>query len=306
MLFILCNAIIALQCYSISHFNTEMQAVITPTALDTINSNRIKALFLGIDVPKPKTARQTKTDEVWQIPVGEKDYLEAWLVKTTTGRKGIVALFHGFMNEKSMMLREAFAYKRMGYDVLLVDFIGSGGSSGNQCTIGYYEAENVKSVYDYLKNRNADDNIFLGGFSMGAVAIIKAQHDYEMDVSGIIIEAPFGRLEETIAARADIVGIPATPASQFVTFWFGAVNGFNAFAFNPEEDIQTITVPTLLLFGGKDQYISPEEAQRIYDNSGSSTKQIHIFPHARHHTYMNSYRKEWTKITSDFLTEHSH
>ncbi len=48
------------------------------------------------------------------------------------------------------MLDKAEEFEKMNYKVLLVDFMGSGGSEGNQTTVGFKEADEVKTVFEYI------------------------------------------------------------------------------------------------------------------------------------------------------------
>jgi hypothetical protein len=89
------------------------------------------------------------------------------------------------------MLDKSDIFLSEGYNSFLVDFMGSGGSEGNQKSIGFLEAEHVKSCFDYLTN-NGEHNIYLFGTSMVAAATMKAIHDYDIKPKGIIIECPFG------------------------------------------------------------------------------------------------------------------
>ena len=76
--------------------------------------------------------------------------------------------------KKSSLLDKAEIFLNLGYNTFLVDFMGSGGSDGNQTTIGFYEAEEVKTAFNYLE-ACGEKNIILFGTSMGAAAIMKAQ-----------------------------------------------------------------------------------------------------------------------------------
>lgn len=64
------------------------------------------------------------------------------------------------------MLDKAEIFNQLGYSAFLVDFMGSGGSEGNQTTIGFLEAEQVKVSFNYIK-QSGEHNIFIYGTSMG-------------------------------------------------------------------------------------------------------------------------------------------
>jgi alpha-beta hydrolase superfamily lysophospholipase len=152
--------------------------------------------------------------------------IECWKINTENSR-GTVILFHGYDNSKSSMIGRSNEFIKMGYSTLLVDFMGSGGSEGMQTTIGFKEAEEVKSCYDYARSKG-EQNIILFGTSMGAAAILKAIHDYKIIPSDIIIECPFSAIFSAVCNRFEAVNIPIFPLAPILTFWevWKMVSGF--------------------------------------------------------------------------------
>src|SRR5581483_2053857 len=57
----------------------------------------------------------------------------------------LIALFHGYGASKSSLLSAAEALHHLGYGTLLVDFYGSGGSSGSGTASGVKAADDVGS-----------------------------------------------------------------------------------------------------------------------------------------------------------------
>jgi uncharacterized protein len=106
-------------------------------------------LLTGVDVPRPEnreTPRAVNLDyERHVFPGGRGVPLEAWLVRRTDPR-GTVILFHGHAASKDSQLREAKAFHALGFNAFLVDFYGSGGSGGNETTIGFFEALDVSNA----------------------------------------------------------------------------------------------------------------------------------------------------------------
>ena len=123
------------------------------------------------------------------------------------------------------MLDKADAFLNAGYNVLLVDFIGAGGSEGVQTTIGYHEAVNVRTCFEYLRSAG-EDNIILFGTSMGAVAILRSISDLGVRPEAIIIECPFGTMRQTVMARFTMMNLPSFPMADLLVFWGGLENGF--------------------------------------------------------------------------------
>jgi uncharacterized protein len=189
----------------------------------------------------------------------------------------------------------------MGYNTLLVDFMGAGGSEGVQTTIGYKEAEEVKDCYAYLMDQG-HSKIHLFGTSMGAVAIMRAVAEYQIQPSSIMIECPFGTMYKTVKARFEILHVPTFPMASMLMFWGGVQNGFWAFSHNPETYAQAIKCPTLLLYGLRDPKVSREEIEAIYNNL-QARKQLVTFPLAEHENYLKKYKPEWTATVAQFLEQ---
>lgn len=99
----------------------------------------VEVLIDGPRVPRPEN-RRTPADiglayERHVFRGGRGVALEAWLVHRTDAH-GTVVLFHGHAASKDSQLREARAFHGMGFNALLVDFYGSGGSDGSGTSIG--------------------------------------------------------------------------------------------------------------------------------------------------------------------------
>lgn len=260
-------------------------------------TQKLSILLFGVHNPRPANITQPSSS-FETIKLKSNKEIECWSIRCDSA-KGTVILFHGYSGEKSSMLDKAEVFLQLGYNILLVDFMGSGGSEGNQTTIGFYEAEEVKTAFDHVKQQG-EKNIILFGTSMGAVAIMKAENDYKLDAGSIIIECPFATMLETVEARFKTMHIPAFPLANLLVFWGGLQNGFNAFSHKPEEYARNITCPTLLLYGEQDVKVHKNEIDRIFSNL-KGYKQLKLYPLAGHENYLTRYRNEWTHDVSQFI-----
>lgn len=261
-------------------------------------SEKLKALFFGISNPRPYNS-VFPSQKYQQIKLKSNKIIDCWHIKNNNS-KGTVILFHGYRGCKSGMLDKGNLFLEMGYSILLIDFMGSADSEGNQSTIGYFESEEVKTAFNYIKT-NGEKNIILFGTSMGAVAIMKALNDYQLNCSSIIIECPFGSMLETAKARFRILGIGSFPMANFLVFWGGLQNGFNAFSHNPTEYAKKIRVPTLLLYGEKDSKVSKREIVTIFNNL-KGNKVLKTYQNAGHENYLIKHKTEWVIDVTTFLS----
>ena len=258
---------------------------------------KLKTAILGVEIPRPANDFTPPCAyETLLIPYPQK--LEAWYIKAEKP-KGTVLLFHGYCGKKSSMLSRAHAYINMGYNTLVLDFTGSGGSDGMQTTIGYKEAAQVKACYDYIKARG-EQHIVLCGTSMGAVAIMKALNDDALQPSACILECPFGTMYQTTAIRFKLMKLPEYPMAPLLVFWGGLENGFWAFSHNPEQYAKQIHCPTLLIYGERDDRVTRKEIDHIYQNL-SCAKQLTCYPAAGHANYLGICPDDWKRDVSSFL-----
>ena len=294
--FIVMNIVTFFHAYKFTHFANTGAPKTKPENLTT--SQKAGILLFGVNNPKPVN-KQVPSQKFTTLHLKSNVTIECWSIKTPNA-KGTVVLFHGYAGKKSDMITKSDEFIKMGYSTLLVDFMGSGGSGGNQTTIGYREAEEVKTCFDYLTNQGVK-NIYLFGTSMGAVAILKAIDDYQIQPKAIIIECPFGTMYKTVCARFTVMKVPTIPLAGMLMFWGGLQNGFWAFSHNPETYAKNVNCPTLLLYGEKDSRVSREETDAIYTNL-PGIKELKTYPLAGHEDYIKQYKEQWVGDVNAFLS----
>ena len=201
-------------------------------------------------------------------------------------------MVHGITSNKGTMTDEAYAFIRMGYRVLLMDLRGHGNSEGNSTTIGYRETEEIKLAYDFVKGKG-EQKIYAYGISLGAVVIIKAVHDYDLELTGIVADLPFASLQSYLKARARMLGFPEQPFSFLTTAWIGIEKGFNGYAFKTTHYAVDVKCPVLLQVGALDAFVPMSDSQKIYEALGSSEKKMVIYGRAGHESLMYADPMKW-------------
>ncbi|MDB5260822.1 MAG: hypothetical protein JWQ14_103 [Adhaeribacter sp.] len=298
-LFLGLNIIAYNHAYHFTHFTAPENAS-KINAYTLSGTDKLKALFLGVATPRPENKKVPLRPYEHILLPGEKT-LDGWLIPVPDP-SGTVILFHGYGGEKSSLLDKATEFNKLGYNTFLVDFTGSGGSAGNQTTIGFYEAEQVERSFAYIRQR-ISGKVFLFGTSMGAVAILKALQDYPVQPTAIILECPFGSLYKTVSARFRLLNIPAFPFAGLLVFWGGVQHNFWTFSHNPVTYAKAATCPALLLYGEQDPKVSRAEIDEIYLNL-RGPKQLKTYPEAGHENYLIAYKKEWVRDVADFLNHY--
>lgn len=296
---VLANVMAFFHARKFTHFDPEATNVADPSKVSLMQ--KVGILFTGVSLPRPATKRNpARPCETIYLSGDQK--IACWQMKVPEA-KGTVILFHGYGGEKSDMLDRAYVLLDAGYNVLLPDFRGAGASEGNECTIGYKEADDVKACVRYLQQEGKQP-VFLLGASMGAAAVMRACSRASLPVKALILECPFASMRQTVKNRFEMVGVPSFPLADLLVFWGGTQNGFNAFTHNPEDYARKIKIPVLLLYGKKDDRVKPFEISDIYRNL-AGPKSLIEYPLAGHESYLNRYREQWTQDVLHFLQQQS-
>ena len=294
--FLCFNLIAYIQGYTFTHFSETATEKSDADSLSPLQ--KLGILFTGISNPRPENNRLPQFPyELVEIP-SRGEVLEAWYTEVPES-KGDVILFHGYRSKKCDMLERAELIQEMGFNTLLPDFPGSGGSTGNTTTIGYWESQDVGAAVAFLRAKGSD-KLFLQGTSMGAAAVLKAVSEDPAGIEGIIIECPFQSLLKATQIRFETMGIPAFPAAQFLVFWGGIQHGFWGFSHSPAAYAKEVELPTLMIYGEKDPRVKPSETEAIFENLVGE-KELLLFPEAAHGNYLNVDPQKWENGVEKFL-----
>ncbi|MCL2104013.1 MAG: lysophospholipase [Kiritimatiellaeota bacterium] len=296
LLFALMNGVAFFHAYTFTHF-ARHTATRTKSAKDLTVGEKIVALTIGVSNPRPEN-KTVPTHAYQTVTLNSNTEIECWSI-AAENPKGTVVLFHGFNSAKSSLLDRADVFHALGYNTFLVDFMGSGGSEGNLTTIGFWEAKQVKTCVDYLTGQG-EQNIYLFGVSMGAVALMKAIRDEGVRPRGIIMECPFASMYRTVCVRFEIMRVPTFPMAGLLVFWGGMQHGFWAFAHRPTDYAKSITCPALLFYGVQDERVGRTEIDAIFTNL-AGPKTLKVYPTAGHANDLFKHKDEWTRDVQHFF-----
>jgi alpha-beta hydrolase superfamily lysophospholipase len=297
------NVLAFMQARAMTSFAGNGERTGRPEQLSVLD--RLTVLLSGVNIPRPVN-RRTPGDfslsfETHRFSNGDGAMLETWFLPGKNDRL-VVALFHGYAASKSTLLTTAQAFHRLGYATLLVDFYGSGGSSGSGTTIGVRESDDVVAAIEYLRRTWPERKIILYGTSMGGAAVLRAIAANGVNPDAIIIEATFDSLLNTGKNRFRAMGLPGSPFVELLLFWGGVQNGFNAFAHNPVDYARAVKQPALILHGEKDERTSIHEARTIALAMGAHARFI-AYDGVPHMSIVEARHEDWTHDVAKFLEQ---
>ncbi len=275
----------------------------TPSPEDLTLPQKIGVLFRGVRVPRPESpggpGRVAPRARSMRIPAPDGVTLEAWYHGQGPAAP-LVLMFHGYAASKTSLLEEARVFGELGCSVLLVDFRGSGGSSESITTIGVLESRDVAAAADYARVHCPHGALLLYGQSMGAAAVLRAVDKHGVTADGLILEAVFDTMLNTVANRFEAMGLPAWPAARLLVFWGGRRGGFDARAHNPAAYVRAADCPILFMHGSEDPRASLQEALRVY-RQAPSEKRFVRFEGAGHEPCLNHDPQRWKDAVSNAI-----
>jgi alpha-beta hydrolase superfamily lysophospholipase len=141
---------------------------------------------------------------VKQSQSSDKTFTRNGFLATRPGAVGTVIICHGYTHSK----HEAFFFKTYFpyFNVLAFDFRAHGELTQDQeSTIGRDEMHDVYGAVQFVKNNPVlkGKPVIGFGFSMGAVALLMAQAEYENLFDALILDSPFESSTDCMARSVD-------------------------------------------------------------------------------------------------------
>jgi uncharacterized protein len=302
------NGIAWMQARAMTHYVEAGERTAKPEKLSW--SEKIGVVLTGVRLPRPMN-RQTPDQiglsyETHLIPISEPETqpatLEAWFIPTESPQKrGTVLLFPPYGASKQALFGPSKILHELGYNTMLVDFRGVGGSSGSDTTMGVREGRDVAQAMAYVQQHiQPPQPILLYGASMGAAAVMRAIAYEGVKPAAVILESPFDRLLHTVRHRFTAMNLPASPGSELIVWWGGFQQGIDGFKHNPVEYAKAIRCPVLLMYGTYDQRVTLAETESILDHI-PSRKQLVVFPAVGHGSLANDDPLKWRQRVEAFL-----
>jgi uncharacterized protein len=189
----------------------------------------------------------------WYIPAGNG----------ADARAPTVIVAHGWSDSKSGMLDRA-AMLHDTYNLVLFDFRNHGQSGRSPTTQGVREAGDVKAVVDWLETAKGPERVALLGVSMGGASVLNEADDDER-IDAVVIESTHATLANAAQARIDRAGYPLSlPGSWAVLLGTLVRTGEDVSAADPIQAVERLDGrPLLLISGGRDQSIGPNDAEEM-------------------------------------------
>jgi alpha-beta hydrolase superfamily lysophospholipase len=233
-----------------------------------------------------------------------------------TSPRAVILIVHGVAEHLGRYDYLTDRLNGFGYTVYRYDQRGHGRSGGERGFFPKYDtlAHDVNAMVEAVKGEDARLPLFLLGHSMGGFSAIGFCIKYPNKVAGVVLSGALSadrRLMDTIPADLD----PLTPLpnqlSSLICTDPDVVKAYDEDPavlkeikaglffqsrkcldwFNSDQGIRNISCPILILHGGSDMIISPDDAKHLYQSVSSEDKEITIYE-GLYHEILNERTKD--------------
>jgi pimeloyl-ACP methyl ester carboxylesterase len=206
--------------------------------------------------------------------------LEGWWFRAPAAKRGTVIYLHGVADNRASGIGIAGRFVAQGYDVLVYDSRAHGASTGDACTYGFYEKQDLKRVLDRVEAKP----VVLIGFSLGAAVALQAAAE-DPRIAAVVAVSSFSDLRTVGSERVPFFASKRNIADAFAIAEREAK--FRADDVSPVAAAARISVPVLVVHGERDRETPPAHSQRIFA-ALRGPKRLILVPEAAHGGVMTS------------------
>ena len=201
----------------------------------------------------------------------------------------ILFYFHGngeTINDYDDIAR---SYIASGVNLLLLTYRGYGWSTGSPTVSTFFSDSHqcIKSSEQWLISNGYTGMRFVMGRSIGSAAAIDVALHHPDIIKGLIIESGFSK---TLPLLENL----GCDCLDSLTEEEG---------FDNCKKISSISMPTLILHGAKDQIIPVSQAESLQASCGARSKKFFIIPGADHNTMIGIGGEHYFTTISSFINE---
>lgn len=215
--------------------------------------------------------------------------------------KSTVILLHGIRSSKNHFLDLSTFLSKNGFNSIAVDLRAHGESEGQFCTFGVKEKKDIKSLIDYLTEKEKLNNIGIWGQSLGGAVALQAL-GYDKRLKFGIIESTFTDYKTIVNDYFDLhAGFSYTPLSNYLSNRASSIAGFDSDDAKPMKYCEKISQPILMVHGNKDERIDISYGRTNFSKLKSSSKEFMEIKGANHLNVWKVGGDTYFKKIIDFL-----
>ncbi len=214
--------------------------------------------------------------------------LKGWWIPSPKGisERRTLIMCHGWGDNKGDLLKlTSFLSTEAGLNLLYFDNRSHGESEGEITTIGALETIDFNGAVQYLRDNKPEfvERLGVFGLSMGAAVACMSTPDHP-EIKALVLESPFTDYRGVVRRWAwNNFHLPYFPLPM-ITLWILKlrVGDSKVTAYSPIRFAPKIAPRPLLVIGGSEDRLMPEDDVRRLFAKAAEPKQLWIIPGARH------------------------
>lgn len=196
--------------------------------------------------------------------------------------KSTIILLHGIRSNKDHFLDLSSLLAKKGFNSVALDLRAHGESGGQFCTFGVNEKKDIKSIIDYLTEKENIENIGIWGQSLGGAVAIQAM-GFDKRIKFGIIESTFTDFKTIVNDYFDLhAGFSFKPFSDYLSIRAASIADFDAEDAKPIKYCEDINQPILIVHGNKDDRIDISYGKANFSKIKSRDKEFLEIDKANH------------------------
>jgi pimeloyl-ACP methyl ester carboxylesterase len=206
--------------------------------------------------------------------------LRGWWFRGEGTRRGTIVYLHGVADNRGSSAWIADHFVPLGFDLIAYDSRAHGQSSGDACTYGYYEKQDLGRVL----GRVDVTPIIVIGSSLGAAVALQAAAE-DARISAVVAVATFSDLRAAAMERAPFFASKGNIEDAFRIAEQSA--HFQVDEVSPVGAAARINAPVLLIHGDGDRETPPIHSRRVFD-ALHDPKRFILIPRAGHNNALSA------------------
>jgi uncharacterized protein len=211
---------------------------------------------------------QIPFEHLW-IPVGDSE-ISAWHLPQPDQSAPCILALSGFASHKAELLGICSNLYRDGFQIVMVDFRGTGRSPGNIVTMGHNETADARAAVDWIDRSLPGVPIGVIGFSMGgSVALMLTATDER--VGAVVSDSAFATQREILRHHTRRkTGLWPEPILAAADPLLKRKHGHHINDFSPAHLVEKIAPrPFLQIHPQDDQIVPFSQAMTIRERAGT-------------------------------------
>jgi|SRR5665648_367007 len=260
-------------------------------------------------------------------------YYQGWLPDGDV--KAVLLVVHGLGEYSGRYMNVVDHFVPLGYAFYALDHIGHGKSDGIREYVNKFEdyTDTLNIYYKMVKEWQPDKPFFLLGHSLGGLISTYYLLDHQADFKGAVISAPaikiggsvspmtitMSKILAKITPKAGVLALDASTISrdpQVVSTYANDPQVFHGKTparlaaemlkamMRVTAEVNTITLPFIVVQGSDDKLVDPGGAQMLYDQAASKDKTIRIYEGMYHEVFNEPDRARVLDDVETWLADH--